>query len=94
MTIYDVIKKPLVTEKSTALREKGEVYVFAVASAADKPLIKKSIETLFDVKVAAVRTSTLHGKVKSFMSARGRTKSWKKAIVTLSSGKIELFEGL
>jgi large subunit ribosomal protein L23 len=101
MTIYEVIKKPLVTEKSTRLnedtkqhRKTSEVYAFAVDANADKPLIKKSIEKLFNVKVAKVRTCILPGKQKRFGSNFGRTKSWKKAFVTLSEGKIQLFEGV
>lgn len=94
MKIYNVIKKPLVTEKSTRLKEAGEVYVFAVDMDADKPLIKRSVEELFKVKVARVRTSILPSKQKRFGQYYGRTKSWKKAIVTLASGKIELFEGV
>jgi large subunit ribosomal protein L23 len=94
MTIYEVIKAPLVTEKSTLLKETGNTYLFEVDMRADKPLIKKSVEQLFKVKVKNVRTSIVPSKVKRFGQAHGRTKAWKKAIVTLASGKIELFEGV
>lgn len=94
MTIYEVIKTPLVTEKSTLLKESGNTYLFEVDLRADKPLIRRSVEELFKVKVKGIRTSIVPGKVKRFGQAHGRTKPWKKAIVTLSSGKIELFEGV
>jgi large subunit ribosomal protein L23 len=94
MMIYDVIKNPLVTEKSAQLKELSNTYVFAVDSRADKPLIKKSIEKLFNVKVAKVRTSVLPSRKKRFGAHYGRLKSWKKAFITLSEGKIELFEGV
>lgn len=94
MTIYDVIKSPLVTEKSTFLKETANTYVFKVCAQADKPLIKKSIEQLFDVKVGSVRTAIMPGKFKRFGRDFGKSKRWKKAIVTLTEGKIELFEGV
>ncbi|MCP5463674.1 MAG: 50S ribosomal protein L23 [Deltaproteobacteria bacterium] len=94
MTIYDVIKKPLVTEKSNVLKEANGTYVFEVNAAADKPLIKKSVEELFGVKVKSVQTSIQPGKYKRFGKAAGKTKAVKKAMVTLSEGKIELFEGV
>ena len=94
MTIYEVIKTPLVTEKSAILRELGNKYMFEVDIKATKPLIKKSIEELFKVKVMSVRTSIVPGKVKRFGQSHGRTTPWKRAIVTLSLGKIELFEGV
>lgn len=94
MNLFDVIKRPLVTEKSTLLRESGGVYVFEVDGRADKPIIKKSVEALFNVKVGAVRTCVVPGKTKRFGKGYGRVKAWKKAIVTLTSGKIELFEGV
>lgn len=94
MTIYDVIKNPLVTEKSTQLKETQNTYVFCVDAKADKPLIKKSIEQLFKVKVASVRTSIVPGKFKRYGQSYGKAKSWKKAVVTLQEGKIEVFEGV
>ncbi len=94
MNLFDVIKKPLITEKSTLIRETRDAYVFAVDYGADKPTIKRAVETLFKVKVSAVRTAIVPGRKKraGFRTVKGP--SWKKAIVTLSEGKIELFEGV
>lgn len=95
MNAYDVIKRPIVTEKSSLLKEKTNSYVFEVAKAADKTTIKSSVEKLFNVKVKAVRTITQRGKVKRFGKSMGQTSAFKKAIVTLVAGnKIELFEGV
>ena len=94
MKIYDVIKRPIVTEKSSLLKEASNAYIFEVDKKADKELIKKSVETAFKVKVQSVRTLIQRGKIKRFAKAVGRTKSWKKAIVTLKEGKIEIFEGV
>jgi len=94
MNIYDVIKRPVVTEKSSLLREQNNSYVFEVNKKADKIIIKKSVEELFKVKVKSVNTLIQRGKRKRFGKNIGLSKSWKKAIVTLAEGKIELFEGV
>lgn len=94
MTIYDVIKKPIVTEKTAFQKEGANTYVFQVANEAQKPLIKESVEKLFKVKVSDVRTTIIPGKYKRFGKSTGRTKRWKKAYVTLSEGNIEFFEGV
>lgn len=95
MNAYDIIKRPIVTEKSSLLKERTNTYVFEVAKAADKVAIKASVEKLFNVKVKVVRTLTQRGKLKRFGSSMGRTNAYKKAIVTLAEGnKIELFEGV
>ncbi len=94
MSIYEIIKKPIVTEKSSLLKEQANTYVFEVQTSADKPTIKDSIEKLFNVKVGSVRTLIQRGKIKRFGKGMGRTKAVKKAIVTLTEGKIELFEGV
>lgn len=94
MTIYDVIKKPIVTEKGSRQKELANTYVFEVALAADKALIQKSVEALFKVKVSGVRTNVTPGKDKKFGKATGRTRRWKKAYVTLKEGNIEFFEGV
>lgn len=93
MSIYEIIKKPIVTEKSSLLKE-ANTYVFEVQTSADKPTIKDSVEKLFNVKVGSVRTLIQRGKLKRFGKGMGRTKAVKKAIVTLTEGKIELFEGV
>ncbi|EKD50827.1 MAG: 50S ribosomal protein L23 [uncultured bacterium] len=94
MNLYDVIKQPVVTEKSSFLKESGDVYVFEVDKKATKIDIKKSIEKLFSVKVKAVKTLVQRGRAKRFGKGHGQTKSWKKAVVTLKEGKIEVFEGV
>jgi large subunit ribosomal protein L23 len=94
MNLYEVIKKPLITEKSSGLKDTQNTYVFAVAAAADKPLIKRAVESLFKVKVANVRTAIVPGKSKKSGNHESRSSAWKKAFVRLSEGKIELFEGV
>lgn len=94
MKIFDVIKKPLVTEKSTFLKDTQNTYVFAVDLRATKPMIKKSVEQLFKVKVNSVRTVVNTGKYKRFGKTTGKTKGWKKAVVALKEGQIQLFEGV
>lgn len=79
---YDLIKKPLITEKSTALSEQNK-YVFEVIPAANKCSIKKAIEEIFEVKVKAVNVLNQKGKVKKFKGTIGRRSDVKKAIVTL-----------
>ncbi|MEI6079144.1 MAG: 50S ribosomal protein L23 [bacterium] len=93
--IYDVIKRPLLTEKSTSIGEKQNSYVFEVASCADKTEIKEAVEKLFEVKVRDINTMVVHGKMKRVGRHQGRRSKWKKAIVTLQEGqKIQLFEGV
>ena len=91
----DIIRRPLVTEKSTSLM--GELkYVFQVDNRANKVEIKKAVEELFDVKVKDVNTIRMTGKVKRMGLHSGRRHNWKKAVVTLAEGSkpIEIFEGL
>ena len=94
--MYDIIKRPLITEKCTSISEKQNSYVFEVAACADKKEIKEAIEKLFDVKVKDINTMITHGKIKRVGgSHQGRRSKWKKAIVTLREGqKIQLFEGV
>lgn len=94
MNIFEVIKRPIVTEKATFVKEGHNAYVFEVDKDADKLMIKKSVEQGFKVKVKSVKTLIVPSKVKRFGAGHGRVKSWKKAVVTLSEGKIELFEGV
>jgi len=82
---YDVIRAPMVTEKSTAGSEHNQV-TFKVAITATKPEIKAAIEALFNVKVKAVNTVTLHGKTKNFRGRKGKRSDIKKAIVSLAEG--------
>ncbi|SEV96470.1 LSU ribosomal protein L23P [Aliiroseovarius sediminilitoris] len=92
--LYDVIRKPLITEKATMASENGAV-VFEVAIGANKPQIKEAVETLFGVKVKAVNTSITKGKVKRFRGQLGKRKDVKKAYVTLEEGNtIDVTTGL
>lgn len=79
---YDLIKSPIITEKSTILGEQVK-YVFEVASAADKPSVKKAIEEIFSVKVKSVNVLNQKGKTKRFRGYMGRRADVKKAVVTL-----------
>ncbi len=92
--LYDVIRKPVITEKATMTSEHGGV-VFEVAIDATKPLIKEAVETLFGVKVKAVNTTTTKGKTKRFRGRPGTRKDVKKAYVTLAEGNtIDVTTGL
>ncbi|HLD35410.1 MAG TPA: 50S ribosomal protein L23 [Planctomycetota bacterium] len=87
---YDVIKKPLLTEK-TEFAKQRLVYSFMVDGAANKDTIKQSIEELFPVKVDSVRTMNVRGKVKTYKFRPGQRNDWKKAMVTLKEGyRIEI----
>ena len=91
---YDVIRKPIITEKSTMASENGAV-VFEVSIDATKPQVKEAVEALFDVKVKAVNTSITKGKVKRFRGQIGRRNDVKKAYVTLEEGNtIDVSTGL
>ncbi len=91
---YDVIRKPVVTEKATMASEHGAV-VFEVAMDSNKPQIKEAVEALFGVKVKAVNTTITKGKVKRFKGALGRRNHVKKAYVTLEEGNtIDVSTGL
>jgi large subunit ribosomal protein L23 len=88
---YMIVRKPRITEKSTALSEKNNAYTFEVASDANKIEIRHAVEELFKVKVAKVHTVNVKGKPKRVRQNWGRTADWKKAIVTLREGsKIDL----
>lgn len=90
----DIIKKPVVTEKSMALLEENK-YTFFVDLNANKIEIKKAVEDLFNVKVDKVRTMRVKGKLKRVRNRWGKTPDRKKAIVTLKEGnKIQIFEGV
>ena len=92
--LYDVIRKPVITEKATMASEHGAV-VFEVAMDANKPLIKQAVETLFGVKVKAVNTTITKGKVKKFRGQPGKRRDVKKAYVTLEEGNtIDVSTGL
>jgi large subunit ribosomal protein L23 len=91
---YDVVRKPVVTEKATMASENGAV-VFEVAIDANKPQIKEAVEALFGVKVKAVNTTITKGKAKRFRGQLGRRADVKKAYVTLEEGNtIDVTTGL
>ena len=87
MKLTDVIRRPLITEKTTVAREDGRTLVFQVAMDANKIDIKRAVEQLFGSKVANVRTSLAHGKIKRQGRYAGRRSDWKKAYVTLREGE-------
>ena len=92
--LYDVIRKPIITEKATMASENGAV-VFEVAIDANKPMIKEAVESLFGVKVKAVNTTITKGKTKRFRGRPGTRKDVKKAYVTLEEGNtIDVTTGL
>lgn len=91
---YEVLRRPLITEKNTMLIEQNK-YAFEVARNANKPQIKDAVEKVFKVKVASVNVMCVPGKMRRAGRQRGMTSPWKKAVVTLEPGhKIELFEGI
>jgi len=105
---HQIIKRPLLTEKATLLKESGggqtksaddeqlkPKVVFEVHRDANKIQVRESVEKLFDVEVESVRTQVVRGKEKRVGRFAGRRPNWKKAIVTLAAGqKIEFFEGV
>jgi large subunit ribosomal protein L23 len=92
--LYEVIRRPLITEKTTALKETQRSLCFEVHRDATKPEIKKAVETLFGVKVQDIRVANVHGKVKRQGRYMGRRPDWKKAYVVLKKGEkmIEFFD--
>lgn len=87
MKLTDVIRRPLITEKTSILREDGRTIVFHVATDANKVQIKRAVEQLLGSKVASIRTSIAHGKIKRQGRFAGRRPDWKKAYVTLRVGE-------
>lgn len=92
-TVFEVIRRPIISEKSTALAEVGNRYAFEVALKANKQEIKDAVQRLFQVKVREVRTLIMHGKVKRVGRFETKRSNWKKALVTLAEGqKINVFQ--
>ena len=87
MKITNVLRRPLITEKTTILREDGRTMVFQVAADANKVEIKRAVEKLLGSKVESVRTALAHGKVKRQGRFSGRRPDWKKAYVKLREGE-------
>jgi len=95
VNVHEVIRKPLVTEKSTIARELSNVVTFAVDPRANKHDIRNAVETLFDVKVEEVRTIRMPRKTRRLGRFVGRRAEWKKALVRLAEGQvIEFYEGV
>jgi len=91
MTPHEVLRRPVITEKNTQLNEQSR-YVFEVAREANKLQIKQAVEVIFKVTVTGVNTINVPSKPRRFGRSVGRTKPWKKAIVSLAKGqRIELF---
>lgn len=95
MEVHQIIKKILITEKSTIARDESNKYFFEVDRKANKVEIGRAVEKLFKVKVADVRVINVLGKKKRLGRTVGQKRSWKKAIVTLAAGnRIEVAEGV
>ena len=95
MKTQDIIRRPLITEKTTLQRELANTYAFEVAMGANKIEVRKAVEAQFKVKVAEVRLARMHGKERRQGRYAGRRPDWKKAYVRLAEGEkaIEFFEG-
>jgi large subunit ribosomal protein L23 len=87
MKLTDVIRRPLITERTSIMREDGRTIAFEVAVGANKVEIRRAVEQLLGTKVASVRTSIAHGKVKRQGRFAGRRSDWKKAFVILREGQ-------
>jgi len=95
MIQYEIIRRPLITEKTTIQKESFNQVTFEVERKANRVEIKRAIEKVFNVRVAAVRTMQITGKVKRRGRILGKRKDWKKAIATLMPGeRIDFFEGV
>ena len=95
MIEYDIIKKPLITEKTTTQKDVFNQVTFEVDPSANRVEIKRTVEQIFNVKVARVQTMQMTGKRKRRGWVVGKRKDWKKAIVTLMPGeRIDFFEGV
>ena len=86
MKLTDVLRRPVITEKTTVIREDGRTLVFQVAAKANKIDIRRAVEHLLGSKVESIRTSIAHGKIKRQGRFAGRRSDWKKAYVKLREG--------
>jgi large subunit ribosomal protein L23 len=84
--MMQVLLRPVVSEKSTALADSSRQFVFQVARDASKPEVRQAVEKLFNVQVDEVRLANVKGKAKRFGAVQGRRKDWKKAYVRLKAG--------
>ena len=95
MIDYDIIKRPLITEKTSIQKELNNQVSFEVDRRANRIEIKRAIETIFNVRVASVQTMQVNGKVKRRGRIEGKRRDWKKAIVKLMPGeRIDFFDGV
>ena len=95
MSRYDIIRRPLITEKTSIQKEMANQLTFEVDRKANRIEIRRAIERIFNVRVATVRTMQVKGKVKQRGRIVGKRRDWKKAIVTLRPGeRIDFFEGV
>jgi large subunit ribosomal protein L23 len=96
MRIQEVIRRPLITEKSTVLKDERGIVAFEVDRRANKIEVKRAVEAQFNVKVAQVRSASMHGKMRRQGRYVGRKPDWKKVYVRLAPGQkpIEFFEGV
>ena len=95
MDLYQVINKPLVTEKGTTMLSDGNWVTFKVHMDSNKIQIREAVQKIFSVSVLKVNTQIVRGRRKRFGKTMGHTKAWKKAMVQLKEGdKIEIFEGV
>ncbi|PKN57218.1 MAG: 50S ribosomal protein L23 [Deltaproteobacteria bacterium HGW-Deltaproteobacteria-14] len=93
--LFTILKRPVVTERTTELRESIHQYTFEVARAANKVQIRQAVESIFGVRVVDVRTAIVRGKIKRIKRTLGKQPNWKKAFVTVHpDDQIELFEGV
>lgn len=93
-SMYDIIKRPVITEKSAMMGENSK-YVFEVAKDADKSAVKKAVQEIFSVKVTKVNMLNVKGKIKRFKGTKGKLVDRKKAVVTLADGQdIDLTGGV
>ena len=94
MIDYDIIRRPIITEKTNIQKDQSNQVTFEVDPHANRIEVQRAIEKIFSVKVANIRTMHVRGKVKRRGRIMGKRRNWKKAIVTLMPGeRIEFFEG-
>ena len=87
MQPYEIIRRPIITEKGLGAKENHQTAVFEVAREATKTQIKEAVQTAFNVKVADVRTAIYHGKLRRRGKSEGHRRDWKKAYVKLAPGE-------
>lgn len=94
-SMYEVLKRPIVTEKTNALRDGHNQFTFEVAKEANKIEVRRAVESIFGVRVVDVQTAIVRGKMRRTKRGYGKKPNWKRAIVTLHwEDQIELFEGV